>query len=173
MCWPIYFIYRQKMATQVVTVGQPTEGMKGAELQMMAPPPGMGTTVVLPQGLPPGLAYLGALNEVLIHQHFDVLEGKYKPPDRHAKLKIYFHISQPKHILWVLKRTVLLLTLMDRKIILILRTKKFLIWTYAWVKVFRIIPEFRILRLTFHRKSASKCRIREDIMTSVISFQSF
>ena len=28
---------------------------------------------------------------------------------------------------------------------------------YAWVKVFRIIPEFRILRLTFHRKSASKC----------------
>ena len=25
-----------------------------------------------------------------------------------------------------------------------------------WVKVFRIIPEFRILRLTFHRKSASK-----------------
>ena len=29
--------------------------------------------------------------------------------------------------------------------------------TCAWVKVFRIIPEFRILRLTFHRKSASKC----------------
>ena len=27
----------------------------------------------------------------------------------------------------------------------------------AWVKVFRVIPEFRILRLTFHRKSASKC----------------
>ena len=27
----------------------------------------------------------------------------------------------------------------------------------AWMKVFRIIPEFRILRLTFHRKSASKC----------------
>ena len=26
----------------------------------------------------------------------------------------------------------------------------------AWVKAFRIIPEFRILRLTFHRKSASK-----------------
>ena len=26
----------------------------------------------------------------------------------------------------------------------------------SWVKVFRIIPEFRILRLTFHRKSASK-----------------
>ena len=26
-----------------------------------------------------------------------------------------------------------------------------------WVKVFRVIPEFRILRLTFHRKSASKC----------------
>ena len=27
----------------------------------------------------------------------------------------------------------------------------------SWVKVFRIIPEFRILRLTFLRKSASKC----------------
>ena len=26
----------------------------------------------------------------------------------------------------------------------------------AWEKVFRIIPEFRILRLTFHRKSSSK-----------------
>ena len=26
--------------------------------------------------------------------------------------------------------------------------------SYAWVKVFRINPEFRILRLTFHRKSA-------------------
>ena len=26
-----------------------------------------------------------------------------------------------------------------------------------WVKVFRIIPDFRILRLTFYRKSASKC----------------
>ena len=29
-------------------------------------------------------------------------------------------------------------------------------FTNTWVKVFRIIPEFRILRLTFHRKSASK-----------------
>ena len=27
----------------------------------------------------------------------------------------------------------------------------------TWVKVFRINLEFRILRLTFHRKSASKC----------------
>ena len=27
----------------------------------------------------------------------------------------------------------------------------------SWVKVFRIIPEFRILRATFHRKSATKC----------------
>ena len=26
----------------------------------------------------------------------------------------------------------------------------------AWVKALRIIPEFRILRLTFHRNSASK-----------------
>ena len=28
---------------------------------------------------------------------------------------------------------------------------------YPWVEVFRNISEFRILRLTFHRKSASKC----------------
>ena len=28
-----------------------------------------------------------------------------------------------------------------------------------WVKVFRIIPEFRILKLTFHRKSASKSEL--------------
>ena len=34
----------------------------------------------------------------------------------------------------------------------------------SWVKVFRIIPEIRILRLTFHRKSASKCWIREIIL---------
>ena len=27
----------------------------------------------------------------------------------------------------------------------------------TWVKVFRINPKFRILRLTFLRKSASKC----------------
>ena len=37
----------------------------------------------------------------------------------------------------------------------------------AWVKVFRIISEFRILRLTFHRKSASKCWIWQ---ISVASF---
>ena len=35
-----------------------------------------------------------------------------------------------------------------------------------WVKVFRIIPEFRILRLTFHRKSASKCWIQQIIYRS-------
>ena len=31
-----------------------------------------------------------------------------------------------------------------------------LLTDYAWLKVFRIISEFRILRLNFHRKSASK-----------------
>ena len=34
----------------------------------------------------------------------------------------------------------------------------------AWLKVFRIVPEFRILRLTFQRKSATKCRIRKIII---------
>ena len=33
--------------------------------------------------------------------------------------------------------------------------------SFAWVKVFRINPEFRILRLTFHRKSASKYGIKQ------------
>ena len=37
-----------------------------------------------------------------------------------------------------------------------------------WVKVFRIIPEFRILRLTFHRKSASKRWILKIIIASLI-----
>ena len=39
----------------------------------------------------------------------------------------------------------------------------------SWVKVFRINPEFLILRLTFHRKSASKCWIRQIIIASLIS----
>ena len=44
--------------------------------------------------------------------------------------------------------------------------------TKSWVKVFRIIPEFRILRLTFHRKSVLKCRIREIIIGFPIYIQS-
>ena len=43
---------------------------------------------------------------------------------------------------------------------------------HAWVKVFRIIPEFRNLRLTFHWKSASKCWIREIIIDFSIYIQS-
>ena len=38
------------------------------------------------------------------------------------------------------------------------------------MKIFRIIPEFRILRLIFHRKSASKCWIRQMIIASLIIF---
>ena len=37
--------------------------------------------------------------------------------------------------------------------------------TVTWMKV------FRILRLTFQRKSSSKCCIKEIIIASVISFQ--
>ena len=40
-----------------------------------------------------------------------------------------------------------------------------------WVKVFRIIPEFRFLRLTFHRKSTSKYRIKQIIRASLINFK--
>ena len=42
------------------------------------------------------------------------------------------------------------------------------VWMYTWVKVFRITPEFRILRLTFHRKSASKCWILQVIIAFLI-----
>ena len=41
----------------------------------------------------------------------------------------------------------------------------------AWVKVFRTNPEFRILRLTFHRKSTSKYWIRKIIIASLFYFQ--
>ena len=43
-----------------------------------------------------------------------------------------------------------------------------LIDLFTWVKAFRIIPEFRILRLTFNRKSASKSLIRQILMASLI-----
>ena len=41
---------------------------------------------------------------------------------------------------------------------------------FLWVKVFGINPEFRILKLTFHRKSASKCLSSEIIIASLINF---
>ena len=41
----------------------------------------------------------------------------------------------------------------------------------TWVKVFRIIPEFRILRLTFHRKSALNTGIRQIIIAFLIYLQ--
>ena len=37
---------------------------------------------------------------------------------------------------------------------------------YTWMKVFRITSEFRILRMTFHRKSSSKSWIREIMLAS-------
>ena len=37
------------------------------------------------------------------------------------------------------------------------------------VKVFRIFPEFDILRLTFHRKSASKCLIKQIYFSALFS----
>ena len=45
--------------------------------------------------------------------------------------------------------------------------------TFTWVKGFRIIPEFRILRLTFHRKSASNaefCRYNYSVSDLVSVF---
>ena len=54
-----------------------------------------------------------------------------------------------------------------------LKDSQLLQMVISWLKVFRIIPEFRILRLTFYRKSASKCWIREIIIASLIYFQYF
>ena len=34
--------------------------------------------------------------------------GTHRPPDKSAYWKIIFFISHPKHMLWVLKRTVLM-----------------------------------------------------------------
>lgn len=59
-----------------VVVAQPAQGEKGSGMPMMAMQPMSPPNFIMPQGLPPGLAYLGALSEVLIHQHFDTLEGK-------------------------------------------------------------------------------------------------
>ncbi|KAL4228869.1 Plscr4p [Mactra antiquata] len=56
-----------------VVIAQPGQGEKGQEMPMMNVPPNA-QTIQLPMGLPPGLAYLQTLNEVLIHQHFDTLE---------------------------------------------------------------------------------------------------
>ena len=59
----------------------------------------------------------------------------------HKKLKLLFEKAEDKEFfLNVCMEQVLGLTLVN-----------------TWMQVFRIIPELRILRLTFHRKSASKC----------------
>ena len=44
----------------------------------------------------------------------------------------------------------------DSKVILSLH---FFTLSNAWARVFMIIPEFRILRLTFHRKSALNAKL--------------
>ena len=66
-------------------------------------------------------------------------------PDLECVTKIYFLISQPKHLLWVLKRTVQwdgsfedpkhTLKLIYKKIITILRWKFLLNWSYAFICV--------------------------------------
>lgn len=81
MSLPVFFETRHKLLgpspnrttkKMAAVVTQPAEG-KGAQMQMIAQPP---PTVMMPQGLPPGLAYLGGLPEIRIHQIFDMLEGK-------------------------------------------------------------------------------------------------
>ena len=45
------------------------------------------------------------------------------------------------------------------------KKKTLIMWEYTWVKVFRIIPELRILR---YRKSASKSWIKQIQIASLI-----
>ena len=44
-------------------------------------------------------------------------------------------------------------------------------WVDAWVKVFRIIPEFTILSPTFHRKSATKSWMKQILIAFFIYIQ--
>ena len=77
-------------------------------------------------------------------------------------LEFFFFISQPKHMLWVSRRPFFEhpknhVKINGQENIHSFMLKMLFTLTYARVKVFRSIPEFRILRLTFRRKSASKC----------------
>ena len=63
-------------------------------------------------------------------------------------MKLPPHVNRLKRKLIVRQVGVILLTVYDLRAVPVMHT---------WVKVFRINPEFRISRLTFYRKSASKC----------------
>ncbi|XP_050415040.1 phospholipid scramblase 1 [Patella vulgata] len=52
-------------------ISQPQSGEKGQQFQMMAAPP---PNIVVPAGLPAGLAYLAQLSEVRVHQILELLE---------------------------------------------------------------------------------------------------
>ena len=54
-----------------------------------------------------------------------------RPPDKSVYWKTIFFISHPKHMLWVLKRTVSMFKLMDKKIIAIVCSLKLLIRNYV------------------------------------------
>ena len=56
-----------------------------------------------------------------------------RPPEKSAYLKIILLISQPKHMLWVLKKNVSMFKLMGKGINAILGAKTILIWTYGIV----------------------------------------
>ena len=51
---------------------------------------------------------LGVLTCVVVGLIVSFITGKYisRPPDKSVHWKIIFFISHPKHILWVLKRTI-------------------------------------------------------------------
>ena len=43
---------------------------------------------------------------------------------------------------------------------------------YSWVKVFSIVPEFRVLRLAFHRKSA-KAGFPQKVSLKILNLADF
>ena len=75
-----------------------------------------------------------------------VFETKYRPIDLSTQLKITFIISQPKNMLWVLKRTVsLMLRMKDKKIFTILWSNYLIIFTKVLIIILIISNVYWIM----------------------------
>ena len=123
----------------------------------MQMPTGSATKIICPLPFGGGHSFLKtqllAINIECLFANIQVVEQK-NPTCPCRKLnpghfKKLFITSQQKHIIYTL---LFLIT-----IYLYSFNSHFYMKECTWVKVFRISPESRILRLTFHRKSASKC----------------
>ena len=69
------------------------------------------------------------------------MRAVFRPPDKNAYWEIIFHISQPKHMLWVLKRDGSfehpkhMFKLMGKEINTILGAQTIFIWTHVYWKI--------------------------------------